>query len=446
MKKWLLSWLLIGLVACRPVSEQWDVLPPQAIATAVQDLTMVMVEDIFSPPLASRTYAYSCIAAWEAFALCDTSATSISGMLNGFAADMPTPPVAADPHLSAILAFYGMGQQLVFSEQLLEQYREEFYSRWQPLYSHAVWEASERLARETVAALTPWRDADGYRQTRGLTRYTLEQSPGYWTPTPPGYIDAIEPYWNRIRPFTLDSAAQFMPPPPPPYSTDTGSAFYKTMAEVYTITSGLTPEQQLIANFWDCNPFFLEVQGHFNYSSKKISPGAHWMGITSIACRQANMDFAHTLLTHTQVAIALADAFISCWDEKYRSEYIRPETAIQQQLDKTWTPQLQTPPFPEYTSGHSVISTAAATILTAVLGDVAFVDSVEVPFGLPPRSFASFRQAADEAAISRLYGGIHFRPAIEEGQRQGLQVGNWVSDRLQVQSYNKLTDSTSFHP
>ncbi len=407
---------------------------------------MVMVEDIFSPPLASRTYAYSCLAAWEAFALCDTSAVSFAGRLNGFTADMPTPPVAADPHLSATLAFYGMGQQLVFSEQLLEQYREDFRSWWQPLYSHAVWEASERLARETVSALTPWRDADGYRQTRGLTRYTLEQSPGYWTPTPPGYIDAIEPYWNRIRPFTLDSAAQFMPLPPPPYSTDTGSAFYKTMAEVYTITSGLTAEQQLIANFWDCNPFFLEVQGHFNYSSKKISPGAHWMGITSIACRQANMDFAHTLLTHTQVAIALADAFISCWDEKYRSEYIRPETAIQQQLDKNWTPQLQTPPFPEYTSGHSVISTAAATILTAVLGDVAFVDSVEVPFGLPPRSFASFRQAADEAAISRLYGGIHFRPAIEEGQRQGLQVGNWVSARLQVQSYNKLTDSTSFHP
>jgi len=132
-------------------------------------------------------------------------------------------------------------------------------------------------------------------------------------------------------------------------------------------------------------------------------------------------------------SIALFDAFISCWDEKYRSNLIRPETIINEHIDPAWVPLLQTPPFPEYTSGHSVISSASAVALTDLFGDqFAFVDSTEVEYGLPARSFGSFYEAADEAAISRLYGGIHYRPAIDNGVKQGKRFGAYLLVKVKI--------------
>jgi PAP2 superfamily len=138
--------------------------------------------------------------------------------------------------------------------------------------------------------------------------------------------------------------------------------------------------------------------------------------------------------SYTLVSIGALDAFISCWDEKYRSEHIRPETYINNFIDKDWRPEpLQTPPFPEYTSGHSVVSGASSTILTALYGDnVSFVDSTEVQYGIPARTFESFKKAAEQAAISRMYGGIHFRPAIENGLTQGNNIGNFVLSRIKT--------------
>ena len=134
---------------------------------------------------------------------------------------------------------------------------------------------------------------------------------------------------------------------------------------------------------------------------------------------------------YTMVSVGLMDAFICCWDEKYRSDRIRPETAIRRYIDPTWLPILQTPPFPEYPSGHSTISSTSATILTHYFGEkFHYTDSIEVKYGLAPRSFDSFQQAAAEAAISRFYGGIHFMDAVDNGRTQGLRVGEWVLDRL----------------
>ena len=164
---------------------------------------------------------------------------------------------------------------------------------------------------------------------------------------------------------------------------------------------------------------------------KKISPGSHWMGITDIACRKAKTDFAKTMKINTSVAIGMMDGFMACWDEKYRSNRIRPETAIRKYIDPTWKPFLQTPPFPEYLSGHSVISSAVSVILTHYLGDhFSYDDTVEERFGLKSRHFESFDAAAKEAAISRFYGGIHFKDAIDVGFEQGNKVGNWVVTRL----------------
>ena len=195
----------------------------------------------------------------------------------------------------------------------------------------------------------------------------------------------------------------------------------------------LTDEQREIASFWDCNPFVMNVKGHVMFATKKISPGGHWMNITHVACEKAGTDFLQSLEAYAMVSVALMDGFISCWDEKYRSRLIRPETYINEFIDEDWVPLLHTPPFPEYTSGHSVISSASAVVLTKLFGEnFSFLDSTEVEFGLPARNFNSFEEAASEAAISRLYGGIHYRPAIEHGVIEGTALGAHVVNRLKT--------------
>jgi hypothetical protein len=244
---------------------------------------------------------------------------------------------------------------------------------------------------------------------------------------------AVEPYWNIIRPLTLDSANQFRPLPVLPYSKDSSSDFYREAYEVYTIGKSLTREQLDIANFWDCNPYFLNVGGHLNFATKKISPGGHWILITGIACRKTDADIIRSAAAYTLASIAMFDGFISCWDEKFRSNLVRPETYINANIDESWRPVLQTPPFPEYPSGHSVISTAAAKVLTHLFGEnFSFRDDSELKYGLPERHFTSFAQARNEAAISRLYGGIHYRAAIINGQSQGEKVGEWVLSKIRL--------------
>ena len=166
---------------------------------------------------------------------------------------------------------------------------------------------------------------------------------------------------------------------------------------------------------------------------KKISPGGHWIGICKIACEKSNADYAKTVFAYTMTSAAIFDGFISCWEEKYSSNLIRPETLINKTMDENWFPVLQTPPFPEYPSGHSVVSGAASVVLTKLFGDnFAFDDTTELAYGLPVRSFKSFNEAAEEAAISRMYGGIHYRAAIENGLEQGRNVGNFVADNLKL--------------
>jgi len=138
-------------------------------------------------------------------------------------------------------------------------------------------------------------------------------------------------------------------------------------------------------------------------------------------------------LVHTVVALTLHDSFISCWNEKYTTNRVRPETVINRYIDEKWQPLLQTPPFPEYPSGHSVISTSSAQVLTCFFGDkFAFTDTVETYLGLPARVFSSFNEAAAEARISRLYGGIHFRDAIENGEDLGEEIGKLVIRKLSL--------------
>lgn len=398
-------------------------------------LTDVIVTDILSPPVASRVYMYAHVAAYEALIATtpSTSYLSLAGQLRQLSA-VPAPPKALNPAIAALEAFLVTGRSMIFSDQMFDERVAKIWLSFQQKgYNSALVEASRAYGRQVAEHILAWSSQDNYKATRAMRRYAPIKRVGAWLPTPPGYMAAIEPYWNRIRTLVLDSAAQFKPLPNPPFNTQPSSDFYKLAKEVQQTGINLTPEQTLIASFWDCNPFFLNTQGHLNFGTKKLSPGGHWLSIVGQVATQKQADMHKSSAAYTLTSIALFEGFISCWDEKYRSNVIRPETYINAYIDEKWRPLLQTPPFPEYTSGHSVISSAVAVVLTAWFGDnIAFLDATEVPYGLPKRQFQSFNQAAEEAAISRLYGGIHYRPAIENGQKQGQQIGEYILKRLKI--------------
>jgi membrane-associated phospholipid phosphatase len=232
----------------------------------------------------------------------------------------------------------------------------------------------------------------------------------------------------------MDSASQFMPPRPPAFDiTRRNSEFFRALLEVKTIGDSLDDEQRHIADFWDDNPFKMNVTGHVMFATKKFSPPGHWMNIVGIAARKAGADFNATVAAYAETAVALFDGFISCWDEKYRSNYVRPETVINAEIEQEWRPYIQTPPFPSYTSGHSTISAAAAEVMTKHFGDeLAFTDTSLLEFGIANREIRSFRQAAQEASISRLYGGIHYRFDLDAGNRSGQALGEFVTRRLRL--------------
>ena len=395
-------------------------------------LEEVIVYDIFSPPVASRIYAYANLAAYEALAPGIPQYQSLTGTLNGLEnISQPQPELEYNYHLASLQAFLEVGKSLIFSEQKINDYQHQLMDSLKKALSRKVYQASLDFGNQIARDIMAYANHDNYNQTRGF-RYTIMAEQGTWQPTPPAYMDAIEPFWNQIRPFVLDSANQFVPPPPTPFTLDKNSLFFQEVMEVYETGINLSDEQKEIASFWDCNPYVMHTMGHAMYATKKITPGGHWMGIVQTANKQAKASFMESVRAYTLVAITLADAFISCWDEKYRSNLIRPETVIDAHIDDSWDPLLQTPPFPEYTSGHSVVSKAAATMLSSIYGDeFAFSDSVEVKYGLPVRNFNSFHEAAEEAAISRLYGGIHYMPAITNGVAQGAKVGELMVRKLE---------------
>ncbi len=418
----------------QPVAPAEKAAVPFIIHRAQQALTDIIVHDIFSPPVASRIYAYANIAAYEALVGTGQNLVplrKISASLPDLEGIKAGRQVSAE--LSSVYAFLLTAKALVFSEQRMEDTIGVLLSQFQKTVpDQKTFSNSLAFGKRIADSILSWSAADFYKKTRSLRRYSHKREAGKWIPTPPAYIAAIEPNWNLMRCLFMDSASQFKPEQPAIYSSDSTSRFYQQLLQVYNTGKNLSPEQRDIALFWDCNPFFVNTSGHLMYATKKLSPGGHWISITGIAARNSNKNLAETIQAYTMVSIALYDGFISCWDEKYRSNYIRPETVINAMVDESWRPLLQTPPFPEYTSGHSVISNAAAVVLTHLFGnDFAFADDTETAFGLPVRYFNSFIEAAEEAAISRLYGGIHFYDAIENGKLQGLNLGRHIVQKLQ---------------
>ena len=410
---------------------------PVLYSKTVYQLNTVVMGNNFSPIVASRNYTYANVAAYQVIAgAYPDKYESLAGQLHGLG---PTPKPekgkAVDVSFAALLAFCKLGEAVTFPAGSMQDYVDSLKKMADEHGMPADMLNNSVAYADTVSAIImDWSKKDHYLQTRGASEYTVMDSPGRWVPTPPAYSAAAEPNWREIRPLVLDSFNLF--PSPPPYKfniTDKNSDYCKQIMDIKNATDSLTPEQAHIADFWDDNPFKLNVSGHLMFGTKKFSPPGHWLSIVGIAAEKAHADFGTTVTAFTITAISLFDAFIQCWDAKYTYNTVRPETVINKYIDPNWRPHLQTPPFPEYTCGHSTGSASAAEALTSIFGDnFSYTDTTEIEFGIKSRSFKSFRDAALENNWARFYGGIHFHHSCLVSTELGRKVGNLVVQRLKM--------------
>ena len=431
--------IALTLFSCKPNLAYKEYLHnPDLFSSTVHQLNDVVMGNNFPPMIAARNYTYAAIAAYEVVVAGSPSKfTSLAGQLHGLTT-LPAPDTTQpiDYDLAALLSYIKVGEAVTFPEGSMQQYKDSILkvARDKGLPAD-IEKASQQFADTISAAIISWSKNDNYNKTRGAEKYTVnEKDPSRWVPTPPGYFQATEPHWKEIRPMVLDSANQFKEPPPFKFDiTNKNSDYYKQVLQVKNATDSLTDEQKHMADFWDDNPNKLNVTGHIMFVSKKFTPSGHWMSIVGIASKTVHADYETTVCAFAKTGIALFDAFIECWWEKYTYNTIRPESVINKYIDVNWRPHLQTPSFPEYTCGHCTISASASEALTSLYGDhVAFTDSTELEFGIKNRSFKSFRSAADENVYGRFYGGIHFLPSAQIGHRLGKQVGELIVEKLKM--------------
>lgn len=379
-----------------------------------------------SPPVASRLIGYAAVAAYESVVPGMPDHRSLGGQLNDLG---PLPELGSGRHhwptvLNSAVAGTLEGLMSTASAptlQAIADLEQSLVDSAAMDISQGVIDRSTARGEEIATAVLEWAMGDGYDVWQGCA-YTPPVGDGLWEPTPPAMAPALEPCWGKLRPFVLLFGAECSALAPPPYSMDPNSVFYREAVEVYDTVNALTQAQLDIAQFWADNP------------GQTGTPPGHWVSIVGQVAEQHDMTLEDVAEAYARVGLAVADAFISCWDMKYYYNLVRPVTVIQSPAglnDPVWTtaPGVGTPPFPEYTSGHSVQSGAAAQVLDDLWGDLPFDDDTHS--GLwPMRSFDGFFEAADEAAISRLYGGIHYRAAIERGVEQGRCVGQTILENV----------------
>ncbi len=390
-------------------------------------LNLVRHTATYSPPVASRAFAYLGVTAYEATASGDGQLQSLAGQLNGLK-DLPQREKGKTYDEAVLL------------NVALDAAIHDFFSNTGPTGQHVMAAHTKSMRAETFRgvaadvanrsaaygvklekAILDWSSADGGAAIANLgfpKVYDVSKLSGHWVPTNQYQIQQhpLLPDWGKNRAFAMPDGAACPLPPPPEYSEDQTSEFFKQAKEVYDTKNNLTAEQKTIARFWSDDP------------GLSWTPPGHWVGIVLDIMQQKKLPVAKGSEALAKVGIAIADGFIGCWHEKYKYDYIRPITFIKKQIDPKWEALLITPPFPEYPSGHSSQTGAAAVALTSIFGEnYGFDDDTHERDGLGVRHFNSFWDAANEAGISRMYGGIHFRAAIERGLDQGRCIGKYAA-------------------
>jgi hypothetical protein len=386
-----------------------------------QVLIKTIMDDLFSPPVASRIHLYANAAAYEVYAKQNPAIKSFSKFSHLSPISAPSEKLYYD--IAATVAFVKTGLTYIYTEDYLNAFLAEKEKLWarkdQSIVKNSII-YGEAVAKQIIE----WSKGDNYGYTRTLQRYVLSDTSGAWQQTPPEYKNGLEPNWYMMRQIVLPTDS-FLPfKHHDYYSEDKNSRCYKLMDSVYRKSKNLTLKEKTIALYWDDNPATTHSKGHTMYVEKKPSPLGHWLKITGQNIRTRKVSNEQASIIYTRVCVAAYDAFINCWNVKYKLNTIRPETYIHRLVDPDFKPLIETPPFPEYTSGHSTVSGAVATVLDYSFPKIGrFTDSSQVMLGMKPRSFTSFRQAANEASISRFYGGIHIMTALKEGERMGKVIG-----------------------
>ncbi len=313
------------------------------------------------------------------------------------------------------------------AQQVLTYFYPERARKFDALYENSVPTDSESvrrglaLGRYVAKEILKWRSEDGSDQE---VRYVPGDKPGQWRPTPPTFTKALVPHWPNVTCFALRRGFQFRSDGPPKM---TDKAYTEAFAEVKRLgrktDSDRTRDQTEIAHFWEDG-------------SGTVTPPGHWNHIAQDISRQQRLSLIENARLFALLNVAFADAGIACWDCKYHFSLWRPVYAIREAdrdgnsdttADRDWEPLLITPPFPSYTSGHSSFSGAGARILAGVIGSDTFRFE-STSDGLPgvTRRFTSFWAAAQEAGMSRIYGGIHWQFDNTDGLRCGKLVAEHV--------------------
>lgn len=419
--RWLASpALAVGAPSARPLpATQFDAI----VATDWFDLVGRLIRGTpgYSPPVASRALGCLGVGLYEAVVPGIPDHVSLAGTLNELPAVPAATGVAYHWPSVANATLASMARTLFpTAPEALRAEIDELEAHLAGGVPVGILLRSVDRGRTVAAEVDRWARSDGGHE--GYLRnfpsdYVPPAGPGFWVPTPPGFQAALQPTWGGNRCMAIDGALACDPGPPPPFSTDAGSTFFAEALEVYETVNGLTPEQRQVALFWSDDP------------GQTATPPGHSISILGQLIRLQDRSLADAAAAYARMGIAVCDAFIACWRVKYRDNLLRPISYVRSHIDASWGDPLplSTPPFPEYTSGHSVQSGAAAEVLTATFGTVAFTDHTHDARGLAPRSFSSFTAAAQEAAISRLYGGIHYRSAIDRGLEQGRCIGTVVA-------------------
>ena len=399
-----------------------DVLPGYSAHAWLWAVYQVVWREGNTPTNAARIYGYLAVAMYEAVAAASSTLRTLTGQLTGLHPLPQTPSARTDAPCVMAGAVRTVTDHLLRSvspqakRYLAQIFEGEIQARRQAGVSAGVVSASVEHGVRLGRALVAWISADGQAGTLGRS-YTAPLGESLWRPSPPNFGVAVEPYWGEVRPMVLRRADEVVPVAHLPYSANEGSAFWDQGRTTYETGLTLTQAQRETAMFWRDNP----------HSSGL--PSGHWMQITRQVCEQQGLSLTRSVEAYARTGIALHDAFLNCWTWKYRHNLIRPVDYVHAHIDPEWTTWVDTPQFPDYTSGHSVASAAAATVLNDLLGDIGFSDTNTVrDWGT--REFGSFREAAEEAALSRLYGGIHYPMSIEFGMDQGNEVGALVVERL----------------
>ncbi len=423
--------LSMVLVSCGNKQQSRNELNPSVLSLCNKNLSEAIIYDHFTPPVASRNYMYPNVAAYQALVPFYAEYRSLGGQLNGLK-ETPTPEQGKSycHDLCAMAAFTRVAKKVVYSEKIIDSFRNAQFVLYKKSLPAEDFARSVAFGDSVASVILKWASTDTFRESRNFPHYNPHGKPGTWEPTGPDFAKGVEPHWRRIRTAAISSAHFYQIPRPPAFDVKPNSEFMKMVKTVYDTSMALDTAQKNIARYWDDNPNVAVHYGHLTVNELKLSPGGHWVNLTIDALKRKKAGLMESAEAFARVTIGMFDAFIACWDEKYRSHYIRPETAIRKFIDPNWKPYIQTPPFPEYPSGHSTVSGAASSIMEALHGKYEFTDSSEYEFGFGIKTFPDFKTAGRQAMNSRLYGGIHFIPANRNGFLLGEKIAEYQLEHV----------------